>query len=328
MTAALIRPDARLSIERALLRAGAALNAAYRQGLDLQKEPVKALYPVYLQWQLTDPKKVTTRQGLKFDGYPSAFAAALGVKVGKLYTWLPASQAWHELGQNPHHLEAYTALHHGTIEDWAVIGEALRQAWTHERIESELVKGGIEGLSAALSGRESGAGQSEKEVARERAARLLPDLPKTAKAQDEANAAALNVMPAAWLEVAYRVSQGDSEARDALSAVQDAARPISKVTWGKQHAECFVCALYPGEGEILDAHHYRVGEREARPNDGKLPRLAFVHRSCHIPTPFNPVVTASSRAFVIGFDAEKLVMADDYQARIDAAYQEFIGATA
>jgi len=301
-----------------------ALKASHEQALSPH---LTELYGVFLDWQRTDPRKATTRQGLAFDGYLSAFAAYTGLRASSLYEWLDAGQAGYTaptLGAYPLTQASATATATG---ERALIGHALRENWTPDRIESVLYAGGLSALREALSPSESG-NREQIDAARERAATLNPDLPKQKKVQDELNAGLVNVLPEPILRAAYAAARGEQAGVDVLAAVQEESRPFSEPYFTAHHYPCAHCGLLPGEGERLDLHHvgydWENPKRRSEENEDEE-LLLGVHRECHVPQPGVSDTAHIKQHVWIEEKFGGLTGLMAYRERRSRAYQRWIG---
>ncbi len=324
---ALTRPAYDLEAGFAHLRS---LEGSYRLALWPYLEH---LWPVWLAWMATSPRRKTERKGLQFGGYISAFAEAAGLKVSSLYAHLPASRFIHEarLWEAQSKFPALVTVASGMdSESAATLGRALEANHTPESLEEalqaapdlsaalEMVRGWLsEGATNSNADR-----KGAREAAHARLKDLAPDAPEGGRERDALIYSAWQIIPDPLARAYLTAAQtGDTSAVDDLAR---AVTPPTYVEWGKQYARCWVCGQHPAGSEVLDAHHVAYGGHEARRNDGGAEKFSFVDRACHIPQPFNPTVTAHSRAFSVGRDVDALVSFMEYDAIEHARYEAFI----
>lgn len=120
-----------------------------------------------------------------------------------------------------------------------------------------------------------------------------------------------------------RVYLIESEEKPSGTTLKPAAPPMTFGVWAKLYGHCWVCGEACG-GVETHLHHVRVGEHEARRQDDGAETLVPVHARCHIPQPFNPTVTAHSRAFSVGQDAAALARLLEYVSAARSAHERFI----
>lgn len=324
---ALTRPASNLTAEFAALRE---LEGAARLAL---WPYLTRLWPVWTAWLATSPKRKTERQGLQFGGYVSAFAEAAGLKVGSLYTHLPAARYIHEaaLWEARDLFPALVTVAAAMDVDAAqTLGRALEASHTPERLEGALqdapdlshalatVRGWLsEGATDSNADR-----KGAREAAHARLPDLAPDAPAGGRERDALIYAAFTALPEPLARASLHAAQtGDREPLETLGA----ALTPDYWTFLKGHFPCFVTGDYPTPERPNDAHHMRVGEQEARPGDDVAEVAVGVSRFAHIPLPFAPDSGhAHSRAYIVGNDAARLAALNRWQACAVRGYAAFV----
>lgn len=324
---ALSRPAPNLDAEFAALRE---LEGAARLAL---WPYLTRLWSVWLSWLATHPRRKTERQGLQFGGYVSAFAEAAGLKVGSLYTHLPAARYIYEAAlweARDLHPALVTVAAGMDVDASQTLGRALEAGHTPERLEGALQD--APDLSAALATvrgwLSEGATHSNadrkgaREAAHARLPDLAPDAPAGGKERDALIYSAFSALPDALARASLHAAQtGDGGPLEALGA----ALTPGYIDFLKGYFPCFITGDYPTVENPNDGHHLRVSEKESRPNDETPEVIVGVSRQAHIPLPFAPGSGAAhSRAYVIGQDAERLATLVRWQASAARAYAAFV----
>ncbi len=291
------------------------------------------LWPVWLAWMATAPRRKTERKGLQFGGYISAFAEASGLKVSSLYAHLPASRFIHEarLWEAQNRFPALVSVAAGMdSEAAATLGRALEANHTPESLEGvlqvapdlsaalEMVKGWLsEGATNSNADR-----KDAREIAHTRLRELAPNAPEGGRERDALIYGGFNALsPRLALAALYAAQTGDKKPLEVLG---DRVLP-DYGAFLKQHFPCWVTGDYSAGGEVHDLHHVRIGDREARPGDDTPDTLVPVARHAHIPLPFaEGSGAAHSRAYIVGNDAARLAALNRWQACAVRAYAAFV----
>lgn len=267
----------------------------------------RLLWAAFLRWQLEPGNR---------DAPPWAFLVWLcegqDASPGSLYNTFDRSRA-------------LASGYSGSLTRLAQIGRALRSGLTRAEIDALTPDELAERLRRhALTAAQDAAAALAPVQERTRA--LLRDADPTAPTAppeaDALNLSVLEVLPAPLYRAAVQAVQtGDVTA---LSDLNEATKPPTFGDFLKQRGTCYVCGQPATGGTVLDLHHTRVGEHEARRNDGGPETLVGVHRACHVPVPFSDRVTAHSRAFAVGRDADALARLVEYLTTEHARYGRFI----
>lgn len=272
-------------------------------------EEAERLWAAWLHWQM-----LAENQGRYAWDFLAWWADGQG-NPGSLYNTLDRGRA-------------LACGYSGSLTELALRGRAMRNdlprsetdALSVPELEARLRR---KILSESESAADALAGYQGR--TRELLAEADPQAPTAPTEADALNLSALEVLatvtPGVFRAAVQAAQTGDV---GALLDLGEATKPPRKAEWMKLRGRCRICGRVAQGGEILDLHHERLGEREARPGDETPEILSGVHRACHIPQPFSDRQTAHSRLHTVGNDPARLVEALLHQAREDARYQAFI----